>query len=73
MEIEVVVRMAEAELETLEKVYEDALTRKLQALKFGTKAEAQKVKAEANEAWARYDQLSTFITNVKYENERVGA
>jgi hypothetical protein len=73
MVIDVIVRMAEAELETLEKIYEDATSRKLLALKFGTKAEANKIQAEANLAWARYDQLSTFITNVKYEYERVGA
>lgn len=73
MGIELVIQMAEAELETLEATYEDATSRKLLALKFGTKTEANKIQAEANVAWARYDQLSTFITNVKYELERVEA
>jgi hypothetical protein len=73
MVIDVVVRMAEAELETLSAI-DDSLTKELLlAKKFGSKAEVENLRKSIELNWARYEQLSTFITNVKYELERVGA
>lgn len=73
MVIDVVVRMAEAELETLSAKY-DALGEELYlARQWNNKKTTKECKEARDLVWARYDQLSTFITNVKYEYERVGA
>ena len=62
--------MIEAELETLEAQY-DALNReRYLALKYGKKSEVAELKRLEDLAWARYDQLSIFRTNLKYELEK---
>jgi hypothetical protein len=74
MIIEVAIRMAEAELKTLEAEYDRINHERYLALKFkGKKSELVELKRLEDLAWARYDQLSTFLINLKYEYERVGA
>ena len=74
MVIEVVIKMAEAELETLEAQYDQINHERYLALKFkGKKSELAELKRLEEIAFARYDQLATFLANVKYEYERVGA
>ena len=74
MVIEVAIRMAEAELKTLEAQYDQINHERYLALKFkGKKSELAELKRQEEIAWARYDQLSTFLINLKYEYERVGA
>jgi hypothetical protein len=64
------IQMIEAELETLEYLYEELLTEKLLAIKFGKKSEVAELKRECDLAWARYETLATFRTNLKYELEK---
>lgn len=74
MVIEVVIQMAEAELKTLEAEYDRINHERYLARKFkGRKSELAELQRQEDLAFAKYDTLATFLVNVKYEYERVGA
>jgi hypothetical protein len=65
------IQMLEAELETLEAQYEQISHERYLAVKFkGKKSELAELKRQEDLAWARYDALSTFRINLKYELEK---
>ena len=64
------IQMIEAELTTLEHIYEELGKERRLAVKFGKKSEVAELKRQEDLAWARYDALSTFRINLKYELEK---
>ena len=64
------IQMIEAELTTLEHLYEELLKERLLAKKYGTKSEVAALTRQEELAWARYEVLSTFRINLKYELEK---
>ena len=65
------IQMLEAELETLEAQYDQINHERYLALKFkGKKSELAELKRQEDLTWARYDALSTFRINLKYELEK---
>lgn len=65
------IEMIEAELKTLEAEYDRINHERYLALKFkGKKTELSELKRLEDLAWARFDALSTFRINLKYELEK---
>lgn len=66
-EAEKIIARAEAELKTLEDIYEIAQNEVLFVKKHGDKNELREARQVAEMTWARYEVMSTFVANLKYE------
>lgn len=62
-----VIQAAEAELKTLEALYEIAQNEVLFVKKHGDKNELREARQVAEITWNRYEVMATFVANLKYE------